>query len=53
MSSWFNINEGLSSIKGQLTTLANNVLAEDEGICKLIPCLNITVSLILIRLFET
>lgn len=41
MSGWFNINDGLSSIKGQLTTFANNVLAEDEGIYKLIPYLNI------------
>ncbi|XP_066256497.1 thyroid receptor-interacting protein 11-like [Euwallacea similis] len=31
MSGWFNINEGLSNIKGQLTTFANNVLADDEG----------------------
>lgn len=52
MSGWFNINDGLSSIKGQLTTFANNVLAEDEGIFKLIPYLNITLSSILISLFK-
>lgn len=39
--SWLNFNEGLNSLKGQLTNLAQSVLNEDEDVtgilCYLLP----------------
>lgn len=31
--SWLNFNEGLNSLKGQLTNLAQSVLTEDDNEC--------------------
>lgn len=29
--SWLNFNDSINNLKGQITSFANNVLADDEG----------------------